>query len=278
MKNVTFVLRFLLLMSLFDLDSRDVSMAQSLVAPTPAATQSSIQAEPEHEIAIPAGTKVLMELVSPLHSASAPAESGLYLETLFDVIAQNRVAIPAHTRVQGLVTRAARPGRIKGRGQLQFQFTTLILPNNYIVPIAGRLQSLPGSSHYEKKQDGRIQPVDQIDKDVWAIVGASATGAAIGAIPLGGLGALKGSLIGSGFGLGTALFTRGDDIHLPAGTRIEMTLESTVTVSASQVAAAVIRSVIPVSPAARIDNGRPERENVRKPLRPGLSSILFPQR
>ncbi|HWC18500.1 MAG TPA: hypothetical protein VG498_15870 [Terriglobales bacterium] len=185
-------------------------------------------------VTVPAGTKVIMSLISPLHTVSATVESSLYLETLADVVVENDVAIPAHTHVQGWVTRVARPGRVIGRGQFQFEFTRLILPNNHVLPIAGRLQSVPGSAFYEKKPDGTIQPVDQIDKDAKALVTTAATGAAIGSISHGFGGAVTGGLIEVGFGLGTTLFKRGDDIYLPMKTEMEMILDQPVTIPRAQ--------------------------------------------
>src|SRR5579864_2823177 len=54
-------------------------------------------------VTIPAGTRVLMVLKSPLHTTSGTAGSGLYLETLYPVVQGNGVVIPAHTLVQGVV-------------------------------------------------------------------------------------------------------------------------------------------------------------------------------
>src|SRR5947209_19639335 len=42
-------------------------------------------------VTIPAGTKVMMFLTSPIHSTSGTAGSGLYLETLYPVILENHV-------------------------------------------------------------------------------------------------------------------------------------------------------------------------------------------
>ena len=104
--------------------------------------------------------------------------------------------------MQGVVEAQARPGRVKGRGHLQFHLTTLILPNNYTASIAGTLQSLPGSKLYEgTNREGTIQPVDQIDKDAATIVSSVTAGALIGSITHGDFRAGRGALIGAGFGL-----------------------------------------------------------------------------
>jgi hypothetical protein len=117
-------------------------------------------------VTIPAGTRVLLALTSPLHTTSATAGSGIYTETAAAVVQDSHVVIPLRTQVQGVVEQEQRPGRVKGRAQFLLHFTTLIFPNNYVVPIDGVLQSVPGSKKLRTQDEkGRIEPVDQIDKD-----------------------------------------------------------------------------------------------------------------
>src|SRR5262249_27252961 len=99
-----------------------------------------------HVITVPAGTKVMMELSSPLHTTSAVDGSGVYLETVFPVVQENHVVIPARTQVLGVVDAEKRPGRVKGKARFQFHFTSLVFANNYVAAIDGALQSLPGNS------------------------------------------------------------------------------------------------------------------------------------
>lgn len=238
---------------------QDGTFAQSIVQPVALSTQAgpsggSDETSPA-SLTIPAGTNVLLTLRSPLHTVSARAGSGLYLETIADLIQQNHIVIPARTLVQGVVEKQARPGRVKGRGQLQFHLTTLILPSNYTASIAGSLQSLPGSGLYESSnREGAIRPVDQIDKDAAIIVRSVATGAGIGAISHGAFGAGRGALIGAAFGFGQVLFKRGDDITLPAGTPVEMILDRPLNIPLRELAAYTQRSNVPLmkqeSPAA----------------------------
>jgi len=254
--------------------------AQFALKPAITGTEPAQQSADEHAsdtfITVPAGTTVLMTLKSPLNTVSAQSGSGLYLETTTNVIQQNRIVIPAKTLVQGVVERRARPGRVKGRGQLQFHFTTLIFPDNYTAMIAGSLQSLPGSRLYEKvRQEGTIQPVDQIDKDAAVIVGSTAAGATIGSLTRGAFGAGTGALIGAGFGLGRVLFKRGEDIHLPAGTQFEIVLDRSLTMPLDELAPYNHRTdppiMKPTSPSASPDEKRtphfPYATNVA--IRPG---------
>jgi hypothetical protein len=195
--------------------------------------QTSPQSSEPVSITIPAGTKVLMTSLTGLNSISATNESGLYLETIFDVIEQNRVVIPAGSHVQGSVIAVKRPGRTEGRAQLQFHFDRLILPSAQAFFISGSLAGLPGSN-YEMKSSGKIQPVDQIDKDAITFFGPVTGGAFLGAVASGAAGAWRGALIGAAVGQGLVLFKRGDDIHLHQGARVEMILDHDLAIPVSK--------------------------------------------
>ena len=254
----------LLLIAAFVVVQQKSATAQSLIQPSVVIAQPA-QSAGEAEttapsITIPAGTTVLMSLRSPVNTVSAQTGSGLYLETRADVIQQNRIVIPAKTLVHGVVARQVRPGRVKGRGQLQFHFTMLILPNNFTAPIAGSLQSLPGSTLYESiHREGAIQPVDQIDKDAGVLLSSVIAGAAIGSITHGEVRAGRGALIGAAFGIGKVLFKRGDDIHLPAGTHVEMVLDRSLTIPVRELAPYTQRSeFVPAGQNSPADS-RPEQ-------------------
>jgi hypothetical protein len=197
-----------------------------------ATSVSEPASEPTLEpITIPAGTHLLMKLISPLHTTSSTPGSGVYLETAFPVVANSRVVIPEHTRVMGVMADERRPGRVQGRAQMQLRFTQLILPDNRELSVVGDLQSLPGSSKNRTNSEGMLEPVDQIDADVYTMVKTTGAGLLIGSLSHAGLaGVGYGAVIGGGVGLARVLFTRGDEISLPVGTRVEMILKRPLTV------------------------------------------------
>jgi hypothetical protein len=194
-------------------------------------TTRTTETNPE-VITIPAGTHLLMKVISPLHTTSSTPGSGVYLETAFPVVANDRVVIPEHTRVMGVVADERRPGRIHGRAQMRLKFTQMILPNDRELSIAGNLQSLPGSNKTRTvNHEGMIEPVDQIDADVYTVAKTTGVGVLGGAIShTGPAGIGYGALIGGGLGLAKVLFTRGDEISLPVGARVEMVLQRPLTV------------------------------------------------
>lgn len=189
-------------------------------------------------VTIPAGTRVLMVLKSPLHTTSGTAGSGLYLETLYPVVQGNGVVIPARTLVQGVVESDERPGHLKRTSEFRFRFTTLIFPNNLVVPINGVLQSIPGARNIRtREEDRKLEPVDQTEKVISPVAASAGGGAIIGSNRHIGIGLLPGAGLGAALGLGAVLLKRGDEIYLPQGSRVEMVLQSPFSLEQSQVAA-----------------------------------------
>jgi len=187
-------------------------------------------------VTIPAGTRVLMVLKSPLHTTSGTAGSGLYLETLYPVIQGNRVVIPAHTQVQGVVEANKRPGHVNRVSEFRFRFTTLIFPNNAVAPIDGVLQSIPGAKNIRTHdKEGTLKPVDQAEKVVTPAAASAVGGAIIGAHRGFGIGLLPGAGLGAALGLGAVLLKRGDEISLATGTNVEMVLQAPLALEQSQV-------------------------------------------
>jgi len=177
-------------------------------------------------ITVPAGTRILMTLSSPLHTTSAQSGSGVYLETSWPVVQDDTVVIPPHSRVLGVVEQERRPGRGKGRAQFRFRFTSLILPDNQVASITGRLEGLPGDpKNRVQNTEGTIEPVGQIDRDVYTVSKGAAAGGLAGALSGGGVGAGIGAAVGGGLGLAKAVFSRGDEIGLGVGTKVEMILQ-----------------------------------------------------
>jgi hypothetical protein len=188
--------------------------------------QSKVNTLPDAvPMTVPSGTHMLTKLVSPLNTVSATKGSAVYLETTMPVIVDNRVAIPAGTKVIGTVLHERRSGRVKGRAQLRIGFTNFIFADNRVVAIEGAVQGLPRSSHDRRVDaEGTIEPVDQLNRDVKTVVTPAIPGAILAALGA-GIPGMRLALLGGGLGLGNTMFTRGDEISLPVGTPLEMVLK-----------------------------------------------------
>jgi hypothetical protein len=179
---------------------------------------------------VPAGTKVLLSLRSAVNTKSAKPGDGIYLASTFPVVVGTRVMIPAGVYVQGVVDSVVRPGRMKGRAQLNLHFTSIIFPNGTVVEIPGIINSLPGSSDRSVNGEGQVEQASNKGHDVANAAKIGLEGAGIGTIggaatghPLEGL--AIGGLGGAAVGAAVALFTRGNDINIESGTPVEMVLQ-----------------------------------------------------
>lgn len=190
-------------------------------------------------ITVPAGQKLLMQLKSGINTKTAKPGDGVYMETSFPVSIDNTMAIPAGTYVQGVIDSVKRSGRVKGRAEVLFHFTTLIFPSGYTVSVPGAVNDVPGADNSRViNKEGSVQADGSKGKDAGTIAGPTAEGALIGALANGGKGALIGSGIGGTVGLAEVLFTRGNEINYPPGTPVEMVMQRSLTLEQQRIAEA----------------------------------------
>lgn len=160
-------------------------------------------------VTIPDGTTLDVELGSSLASDTSRVEQDVTGTVDSAVVIDEVTVIPAGSRLRGYVTSAQESGKIKGRAELGFRFTSLTVgPVTYDIstkPIFYRAEST-------KKDDA-----------VKIGVGAAA-GAIVGAITGGKKGAAIGTAVGAGAGTGVVLATDGDEIRLAAGRKLKVSL------------------------------------------------------
>ncbi|MGO9564995.1 MAG: TrbI/VirB10 family protein [Candidatus Korobacteraceae bacterium] len=199
--------------------------SRSTASATSAPTQPDPPAAPG--ITVPAGTKIPLTLKQGISSKNARPGDPVYAQTAFPITQNDHIVIPAGTFVQGEVRSVVRPGRVKGRAQLQMSFTSMIFPNGYTILLPGAVQGTPGKQDTSMKgKEGTIEGGSSKGKDAATIAESTIPGAGIGAIADGGKGAAIGAGAGGVIGLATVLLTRGPEIQLGVGESIEMVLES----------------------------------------------------
>jgi hypothetical protein len=221
-------------------DSPANAAAQSPSSPAPATTAAPVITNPvanpgdtaARQMVVPAGTQVLLNLKSPITTKSARVGDGVYCQTSFPVTQDNITVIPAGTYVKGQISEVKRAGRIKGRAEILFHFTTLIFPNGYTIDLPGSLGNEPGAQNHEVvDKEGTVQANGQKAKDAGTVAKTGATGAVIGTVASRtATGAGIGGLAGAAVGLGEVLFTRGQDVRIEQGTALEMVLQRSLSV------------------------------------------------
>jgi len=206
-----------------------------------AAAATPAKAEIKNLLVIPSGTKVPVVLQHAISTKHAREGDPIYAHTSFPVLANERLLIPAGTYVQGKIVQFKRAGHVKGRAELLIHFTTLIYPNGYTVMLPGALDNVPGSDTTSMKGgEGTVQQDSQKGKDAEKIATAAGQGAGGGAL-IGALashssgGTLAGAGAGAALGAAIALFGRGNDVRLEAGTTVEMVVQREVAIDGSRV-------------------------------------------
>ncbi len=205
----------------------------------PTAKQSRLdqptEPAPSQPLTVKAGTKIPLALKQGISTHSARVGDPVYAQTTFPIVDNNVIVIPAGTFVQGTIRSIVRPGKVKGRAELQMTFTSMIFPSGYTVVLPGAVEGVPGSNDSAiKDSEGTIQQSGSKGKDAQTIAGSTIPGAAIGALADGGKGAGIGAGVGGVVGLATVLLTRGPDVQLGSGASVEMVLERTIEIDRSR--------------------------------------------
>lgn len=184
-------------------------------------------AESSHgKLLVPAGTRVPVVLKNAISTKSARVGDSVYAQTSFPIAVNNRMVIPAGTYVQGRIAEVKRAGRVKGRAEVLFHFTSMVFPSGYTVSLPGSVDSSGSDTSRVKDKEGTIEHEGEKGKDAGTVAKTAGEGAAIGSIADR---SVKGAAIGGGLGAATGLaigmLTRGSDIRLEPGTTVEMTLQ-----------------------------------------------------
>jgi len=221
------------------------SAPQRNAAPaTPAASSAQAGAVPAAskiaQIQVPSGTHIPMVLHNGISTRTAKPGDPVYFETIFPIMIDGKVVIPAGSYVSGEVTESKRPGRVKGRGELMIKLTTMILPNAYMV----NLNAIPGGAGTgggeTVNSEGKVIGDSDKGSDVGTVIRSTEIGTGVGA----GVGAAAGH-VGEGAGIGAAaglatglaavLLTRGPDAELPRGSTVEAVISRPILLDADKV-------------------------------------------
>jgi hypothetical protein len=232
------------------------------IPPGPASPQSAAQSTPQHnaapaaasanaasaastpakiaQIEVPSGTHIPLVLHNGISTRTAKAGDPVYFETVFPIMINGKVVIPAGSYVSGEVTESKRPGRVKGRGELMIKLTTMILPNAYMVNL-NAVPSQAGTGGGETvNSEGKVVGDSDKKDDLGTVIETTEVGTGVGA----GVGAAAGHVgegagIGAGVGLATGLaavlLTRGPDAELPRGSTVEAVINRPIFLDADKV-------------------------------------------
>ena len=229
----------------FSLIVLSIPCARSQAPAAPVAAPTGAPATPVADnvlksYTVPAGTRILLSLKSEISTRVAMPGDPVYLVSEFPVVEDGAVVLPAGMYVRGIVDSVQRPGKVKGRAQLQMHFASMIFPNGVEIAIPGSVDNVPASSGAKvKNSEGTVEQGGSNGHDAQRIADNTMEGAGVGSLVGYGAGnVVRGLGVGAGagatVGVLTTLFTRGNDVVFAPGTNLEMVLSRPVVVQLMQ--------------------------------------------
>lgn len=160
---------------------------------------------------VPAGTELDVRLEQALSSETVSVEQRFEATLAADIYQDNRVLIPAGSRVRGVVSSVEPATRTNRRGEMTLAFDQITIDGRSYPMRATLVQALEADK----------------DNEVAKIGGGAGVGAIIGGIIGGVKGAILGAVIGAG---GTIAATEGSDVKLEPGTILRIRLDQALEV------------------------------------------------
>ncbi len=182
---------------------------------------------------VPAGTIIPLVLKNLISSRSAFVGEAVYCETIFPVVVDNRVEIPAGSYVKGEVTDVVRPGKIKGKASISLRFTSITFQNGMTLPLSAGVYSIAGSRLEEGKSEAQNDQQESAQGSGQDMAVGGAQDAVIDATGLGSGSPITAATQGVG-GLIVMLATRGKTIVMRPGTNLELRLTNPLTTNAGR--------------------------------------------
>jgi hypothetical protein len=161
------------------------------------------------EVTIPAGAEFDATLETAVGSDVSRIEGPVTARLANDVLVDGRTAVAAGAVLNGSVVGVERPGKVKGRASVAFRFDRLSVED----------------AAYDLRTETVSRRARSTTKEDAMKIGIPAVGGAIvGGIIGGGKGAAIGGATGAGAGTAVVMSTRGENVHLPAGTAVKVQL------------------------------------------------------
>ena len=203
------------------------------------------QPPPPPMVTLPAGTRLPLVLENAISTRTAKPGDTVYFQTTYPIAQDNRIVIPMGTFARAEIIYTKRPGRLKGRAELQMRITSLTFSNGYVVSFAALPSNLDAQARENLDDGGKIKGASGTAKDVYTVASATMTGLAVGTY--GGIvGAAStssarafstGVLAGGGAGLLAGVLvvalSRGPDVQFRPGTALEAIFDHPLTLDPS---------------------------------------------
>jgi hypothetical protein len=199
-------------------DNSSNSMAAANAPPSPVDVTSPPPPPPPKKLTIPSGTTMAVRLVDAIDSETSQPGQTFHATLDSPLAVEGETAVPAGYEVEGHIVDVKSAGKFQGQSVVALQLDRVKV----------------GDKYYNIQTDQYRRQGSSRGKNTAEKVGAGAgIGAIIGAIAGGGKGAAIGAAAGGGLGGGVQAATKGQQIKLPSETVLNFTLQSPVTVVAT---------------------------------------------
>jgi len=174
------------------------------------------------EVLLPKGTQITLQLNDALSTASNMEGDEFSAVVINPVLIGNLIVIPRGSVVTGSISRILRPDRLKGKAVLDLMFQSLRVPGYKKADISATLTKVDPVGSAGKQS---VENFAEREKPTGGATKSGNSKIGIRAQPNSG----KGSGIGSSGGLPSVFNSQGDDLSIPRGAAIDITLDRPIT-------------------------------------------------
>jgi hypothetical protein len=190
-------------------------VAAAPAAPAPAPPAPTPAPKPQEHLTIPSGTVLTIRLIDNIDSSRNQPGEEFAASVDAPIVVDNRVVAPRGADARVRLVEAKTAGHISGQSELQLELINVTING---VPYPTK------SGYYEQHGASRGT------RSAETIGGGAVLGALLGGILGRGRGAAVGSVAGAGAGTAVQVSTKGQQVKVPAETKIDFTLKDPVTV------------------------------------------------
>ena len=181
---------------------------------------------------LPSGTVIVLQLNDHLSTKTSSEGDAFTAVVMKPVFLGDRMVIPRGSSVAGSISRILRPGRFKGKAVLNLLFHSIAIPGRGKVSIVATLVKVDAEGNEEGVQpEGTIEGRNSKRRDTAKVITPGLVGAGIGSLAGGGKGAGIGAGVGIAIGLTSVFTSRGEDIEVPKGSTLEISLDRPLTLN-----------------------------------------------
>ncbi len=185
-------------------------------------------------VMVPSGTSFPATVMASISSETAKTGDSVTFYLGSDFYYGSNLIAGAGSRINGTVILAKKGGFGSRNGQLQIKFTNIVTPSGQMIPVSASILTDDGTGILKAGTAKDVTKEYVKDVGVGAAAGA-VLGTAMGALSSGsvGKGAIYGTALGGGLGLGKSLVDRGGNVEIPQNAQLNIVLDQPVTVSSN---------------------------------------------